>query len=362
MKESSIGRQGSKYGIEEFLEVNTSAWRRRPVDVGDNILPFNDSGGSSRRPCSEHTPAQIRICLPPRGRATISVGNRDGAISLSISNTSFEEISELDLQALIDAGVSEGHLIEYKGTLYDRNDEQVKEFLKDASSFENTYGGHLLIGMEESEGVASRIAQICGVDVDAEIARLENLLRDGLEPRVLGIRVRAVAISPIGAVIVVRVPRSWNPPHRVKARNWNRVFARNSAGAHEMSMEELRASFAMAASAYDRARAFRSERNALIDALETPIPIVSDPDRLVLHLVPLAAFGLPGSKVDLNRAGTLLTQLMPIGAHGGFNWRINYEGFITYRPTDPSHGYTQVFRNGLIEAVFTSIVYENQEL
>jgi len=26
MKESGIGREGSKYGIEEFLEVNTSAW------------------------------------------------------------------------------------------------------------------------------------------------------------------------------------------------------------------------------------------------------------------------------------------------------------------------------------------------
>lgn len=138
------------------------------------------------------------------------------------------------------------------------------------------------------------------------------------------------------------------------------MFARNSAGAHEMSMEELRASFSMAASAYDRARAFRSERGALIDALETPIPIVPDPDRLVLHLVPLSAFGGPGSKIDLNRAGALLTQLSPIGAHGGFNSRINYEGFITYRPTDPSHGYTQLFRNGVVEAVFTDIVRESQ--
>jgi predicted HTH transcriptional regulator len=132
------------------------------------------------------------------------------------------------LQTLIDTGVSEGHLIEYKSNLYGRNDEQIKEFLKDVSSFANTYGGHLLVGLEESEGVASRIAPIRGVDVDAEIARFENLLRDGLEPRVFGIRVRAVPVSPSGSVIAVRVPRSWNPPHRVSARNWNRVFARNS--------------------------------------------------------------------------------------------------------------------------------------
>ena len=118
---------------------------------------------------------------------------------MSLSNTSFDEISASDLQTLIDTGVSEGHLIEYKSTPYGRNDEQVKEFLKDASSFANTYGGHLLIGMEESEGVASQIAPICGIDVDAEIARLENLLRDGLEPRVLGIR------NPRGSLVPDRL-------------------------------------------------------------------------------------------------------------------------------------------------------------
>jgi predicted HTH transcriptional regulator len=203
---------------------------------------------------------------------------------LSISNTLFDEICERDLQALVDTGVPEGHTIEYKSAMYGHNDDQVKEFLKDASSFANTHGGHLLIGIEEEAGVASRIAPIRGVDIDAEIARLENLLRDGLEPRILGIRVRAVPVSPTDSVIVVRVPRSWNPPHRVSARNWNRVFARNSAGAHEMSMEELRASFTMAATAYDRARAFRSERLAGIDAGDTPIPISPRPDRLVLHL------------------------------------------------------------------------------
>jgi len=279
---------------------------------------------------------------------------------LSLSNTSFEEISEPDLQTLIDTGVSEGHLIEYKSAPYGRNDEQVKEFLKDASSFANTYGGHLLIGMEESEGVASRIAPICGADVDAEIARLENLLRDGLEPRVLGIRIRAVPVSPTGSVFVLRIPRSWNPPHRISARNWNRVFARNSAGAHEMSMEELRASFTMAASAYDRARAFRSERLALIDAGDTPVPVSPRPDRLVLHLVPLSAFGGTISEVDLGRARQLSMQLYPIGAPGSSSFRTNYEGFITFRVGDVCNGYTQLFRNGLIEAVFVNLVNETQ--
>jgi hypothetical protein len=277
---------------------------------------------------------------------------------LSISNTSFEEICERDLQALIDAGVPEGHMIEYKSTMYGRNDEQ--EFLKDVSSFANTYGGHLLIGIEEKGGIASRIAPLCGLDFDTEIARLENLIRDGLEPRILGIRVRAVPMSPTGSVIMVRVPRSWNPPHRVSARNWNRVFARNSAGAHEMSIEELRASFTMAASAYDRARAFRSERLALIEAGDTPVSISPRPDRLVLHLAPLSAFGGTISQMDLRRAQQMSMHLYPIGAPESSSFRTNYEGFITFRVGEVCNGYTQLFRNGAIEAVYSNVINDTQ--
>jgi hypothetical protein len=256
---------------------------------------------------------------------------------VSISNAVFEEITEEDLSSLIEAGAAEGRLLEYKSAPYGRTDDQVREFLKDASSFANTYGSHLIIGMEEVQGIATRISPLAGIDLDQEIARLENLLRDGLQPRVTGIRIRAVPVVPNGSVIVIRVPRSWNPPHRVSVRNWNRIFARNSAGAHEMSMDELRASFTLGASAYDRARAFRSERLALIDALETPVAIVDQPrDRLVLHLLPLSAFAEPGTAVDLTsdeQRRHLDPTLWPIGwradQQGDATRRINYEGYVT---------------------------------
>ena len=290
---------------------------------------------------------------------------------MSLTNAIFEEVSERDLEELIESRMPEGQRIEYKSALYGGKDEQKKEFLKDASSFANTYGGHLIIGMKEVQGVADRIAPLVGIDVDQEIARLENLLRDGLQPRVVGIQIRSVPVSPQGHVILLRIPRSWNPPHRVSFQNWNRVFARNSAGAHEMSMDELRASFTLGASAYDRARAFRSERLALIDALETPVAIVDQPrDRLVLHLLPLSAFAEPGSAVDLTsdeQRRRLDPTLWPIGwradQQGDATRRINYEGYVTWTPSGPTgtRQYTQLFRSGIVEAVFVQIVYAYQQ-
>ncbi len=43
---------------------------------------------------------------------------------------------------LIEAGVPEGILVEYKRQTYARNNDGVKECLKDVSSFANSAGGH----------------------------------------------------------------------------------------------------------------------------------------------------------------------------------------------------------------------------
>ena len=112
--------------------------------------------------------------------------------------------------------------------------------------------------------------------------------------------------------------------------------------------------------AYDRARAFRSERLALIEAGDTPVPISPRPDRLVVHLAPLSAFIGAISQVDIRRAQQLNMQLYPIGVPGGWSYRINYEGFITFHVGEVCNGYTQLFRNGAIEAVYSNLIYDEQ--
>src|SRR4051812_46354373 len=101
---------------------------------------------------------------------------------MALSTLAFDQIGEAHLQALVDAGVPEGVLLEYKRESYGRADADVKEFLKDVSSLANTSGGHLIIGMDEVGGVATALVPLQGIDPDKERQRLENLARDGLEP------------------------------------------------------------------------------------------------------------------------------------------------------------------------------------
>jgi hypothetical protein len=278
---------------------------------------------------------------------------------MALSNLAFESISEKELKEQIFAGVPEGILVDYKRDMYGRGDADTKEFLKDVTSFANTAGGHLIIGIDEAAGIPTDIKALRG-DSDQDRQRLENLARDGVEPRIAGLRIKTVPISNGGYVLVLRVPKSWNPPHRVSARNTNRIYGRNSAGAYEFSIDELRVVFTSAASALDRVRGFRAERLAKIDAGDAIAPLVQNGGRLVLHLVPTSAFGL-SSPIDLSQAYKAQDLLRPMEAMGRTP-RINFDGFsnISNGSDGKCVSYTQMFRNGAMEAVKVRVVSDRQ--
>jgi hypothetical protein len=244
---------------------------------------------------------------------------------MSLANISFDDISEQHLQDQIQTGVPEGILVDYKRDIYGRADADIREYLKDLSSFANTAGGHLIIGVEENGGLPTGLSPFNG-DADQELQRLESMASAGLEPRVVGLRMKAVPIASGGYAFVIRVPKSWNPPHRVSSRNTNRIYGRNSAGAYEYSVEELRVVFTSTANTLDRIRALRAERLARIDSGGAIVPLVADLGRLVLHLVPLSAFGL-SNQIDLDRAYAAQNLLRPIASMGR-SASINFDGFL----------------------------------
>ena len=268
---------------------------------------------------------------------------------MSISRLNFDEISEADLQALIDTGTPEGIAIEYKRDSYGGSDADKKELLKDMSSFANTSGGHIIIGMDAEDGVPVEIAAIMDRSPDKEILRLENVIRDGVTPRITGVRIKALATGS-GFAIVLRIPRSWNPPHQVSAYKTNRFYVRNSAGAHEVSVEELRMLFNLGVVAQERSRALREERRAKIAAGHGPVVLRDGEGKIIVHIIPLSAFSTR-DQIDLREAYQISLLLAP-AAGAGTTPRFNFDGLvnIAYNGQD-IQGYSQVFRNGCIESV-----------
>jgi hypothetical protein len=94
---------------------------------------------------------------------------------------SLHAIMHLDLEALL--GVArESKTLEFKRALPGKSNVDIDKFVAAVSSFANTVGGDLIIGVDESEGLATTIMGIGPVDVDAEKLRLLQLLASYVEP------------------------------------------------------------------------------------------------------------------------------------------------------------------------------------
>src|SRR5579871_423599 len=145
-----------------------------------------------------------------------------------LTTTPLDQIEERHLSALIDDKLQESQDLEFKRDIIGKDDRAKREFLKDVSGFANTAGGHLVIGLAEFEGVAATLHGITGTSADDEIRRLNSIIESGIEPRLVGLNIRPVPLSAGGYALVIRIPASWNPPHRVTFGGWNKYFARNS--------------------------------------------------------------------------------------------------------------------------------------
>jgi predicted HTH transcriptional regulator len=95
-----------------------------------------------------------------------------------------EQITYADLDRFVQEKWPEGKTVDYKRDLYGGKDEDKKELLKDASSFANTEGGDILIGVDEDKGLPIGIPGVTVADVDKEKLRLEEIIRRGLDPRI----------------------------------------------------------------------------------------------------------------------------------------------------------------------------------
>lgn len=132
---------------------------------------------------------------------------------------SFDEVTAADIAGLIADGVREVRTIEYKAMLPGGGDDDRREFLFDVSSFANAAGGDLLYGVPAIDGVPCEPIGLSELNPDPAILRMESMVRDGISPRIPGIRMRCIDGFSNGPVLLLRVPKSWSGPHMVTFKN-----------------------------------------------------------------------------------------------------------------------------------------------
>jgi hypothetical protein len=260
-------------------------------------------------------------------------------------------ITAADIERLVTETTSEGRTIEFKRDLPGTKDSDRKEFLADVSSFANAVGGDIIYGVEEKDGIAARAGGLAVTNVDAELLRLDQMIRTGIGPRLIGCQLQAIPGLPNGPAIVLRIPRSWQGPHIVSFQQDFRFYSRSTNGKFRMDATDVRDAVLRTQSIEERIRIFRADRVARIAGGETPIPL--DGTKVIcIHIVPFESFGA-ARLVDLRLASEQTSLLRPFYDNGNSGARFNIDGVYTYAASgaETSGGYVQCFRSGILEAV-----------
>lgn len=229
------------------------------------------------------------------------------------------------------------------------------EFLKDVCAFANADGGDLVYGISDHNGGAGELTPIVGGNADAVRRRLTQIADAGLEPRVSGISISEVALAGGGFVLIVRVPVSFDAPHRYHLESNTRFVVRNGTVTSDMTYDQIRTAFDRSATLAERARQFRQERCVSIAKGRGWRPLAPGPIAAV-HLIPLAALSRRTS-VDVGALhdGEYMTfaQTRPSWGHATTR-TLNLDGLVVY----PGQGadaqvpaFSQIFRTGCLETV-----------
>jgi hypothetical protein len=187
---------------------------------------------------------------------------------------------------------------------------------------------------------------------DQEILRLESIIRDGIEPRIPPIAIKPVPLANSKTIMIVRIQKSWLSPHRVKFAGDHRFYARGTNGKYELDVVELRNAFTFRENINEKILKFRENRISSLLANETPVPLCYNA-KIALHLIPLVSFN-PSIVYDIDLVTRRFDVIGPINGTS-LDFRYNLEGFLIYSVSGSrqSYSYTQIYRNGIIEAVDT---------
>src|SRR4051812_21048965 len=105
----------------------------------------------------------------------------------------------------------------------------------------------------------------------------------------------------------------------------------------------------------DRLKEFRDERITMI--LEGEVPVrMEEGARLVLHIIPRHAFDAD-KNIDLSAIKQGRDFLWPIHGGSGGSVRYNFDGLLFDSTKDEyATSYVQLFHNGIVEAVNSSLL------
>ena len=261
-------------------------------------------------------------------------------------NIALDDLTEADLQQLVDDAVPEGRDLEYKRDLWADIGDGPREYIRDLGAFANAGGGDLIVGLAERDGVAADLIGLDVADPQGLQTALENRHRNRIEPRIAGIRMRWIVLANGRQTLVIRVPGSLSGPHR--DRQDGHFFVRGETRKDQMGIDGLRDAFIGADQLIERLRRLHAAAVDVGSRPELPFTVSEDP-AAVVSVMPLDVLR---ARRDLEITEGESVQAHVLGSSGA-NWNVILEGIVWNTVPEPTRSFAITHRQGRVDAFWT---------
>jgi hypothetical protein len=253
-----------------------------------------------------------------------------------------------DFDRLVADRVQEGNQLDFKQALVGGTDADKKKFAADVCAFANTRGGDIVFGVREARGVAVEVVPLA-MDPDHETLRLQNMIADSFDPRIVGVQIAPVVYGA-GHLLVVRVSQSVQGLHRSKLDQHFHI--RESRSNRHLDVASLITRVDMLRGQRDRREEFLAERYAAVLTNRIPVALRPGPKVMVHVFQAHAAFGT--DMLDVAPAAAAGVMPIPTLGQGGADFRMSFEGPLHHTPVNDgmTRAFTLVHHAGVLEGAW----------
>lgn len=227
------------------------------------------------------------------------------------------------------------------------------EMRHDICSFANAYGGVIVFGLDEDNGV---VKSVVGVDIPkGDVDAFELSLRDAIskiEPVVPKYSLYFLPMRENKYVVILEVYEGYYKPYVNKDDHLFKFYMRRGNGKVSMNYEEVRNMYNQGVILSNQINEFRDKRVQLTLAKEGSSSLMKSNQYALIHFIPESAFSTVSIKQTISnwrKDGNNYRRIFNNSIEGMV--RPNVDG-IVYENTmyaDQDTKYLQLYANGIIE-------------